>query len=509
MWLIKFWANPRAVVFVALTIALAVVGLLLSSFSDKTSAQQVPQVVISGTVVDNGGRGLIDVIISVDGTRRAVVVTGPGGVYSVSVPQGGSYILTPSQQATLFNPPSLRLDAVNSNQTNINFVGTRTRTYKVSGKVSDVTGRPLGDVVIRVSDSPQILTITGPTGDFNFDFLVAGTSYSMVPAKSGFTFDPPAIAISNLNGNLSGLQFVAVPSEKVRLSGIVTDSLGQPLTDVIVGLAGGESALSTTGTTGAFTFAVSSGRNYIVAPAREGYTFTPSSLSFTNLTQNQSSLSFVGAPAPTVTISGSVMDSNFTPLVDVPVVLTGSASITAPTNPVGIYGFKVLSTGTYTVTPVVPGLIFTPPSRTFASLTSDQINVNFVANPGGLNATDAQGRPLLNLGDASPTPTPDASPSPSPYASPTPFATPRANASPSPSPGSKQATKKEEKPSTPTPGAKPAEEKVAAVPANARGRRRRTRRRVVRSRVRSKRTRSTARKPRVSKAKPKPKPKRR
>ena len=360
--------NPRVIAALTCLSILASFSFMMPRSSANGSQDPQPQITISGAVLDNRGQPIADVMVSITGTRRASTLTSPSGTYIISLPMGGSYTLTPSSSGIVFQPSGLSFSDVNANISNANFVGTRTRTFKVSGRIVDPGGSAAGDVVIRVSDSPQVLTVSGPTGFYNFDHLTAGAPYTLTPSKAGVTFDPPSFTIANLNRDVSGINFIAVPQDSVRISGMVTDSTGQPLPDVIVGLSGPEPALTTTGVAGAYAFTVPSGANYLVAPARTGYSFTPSSLTFSNLTQNQSGANFVGATALTFTISGFVFDSNGAPMLDVPVSMIGSSNGTAPTGPIGNYSFTVLASGSYTIVPSVPGMIFTPPSRVFTNL---------------------------------------------------------------------------------------------------------------------------------------------
>src|SRR5262249_28988297 len=158
-----------------------------------------------------------------------------------------------------------------------------TRTYKVSGAVVDSSGRGAVDIVIRVAELPQTLTITGPSGSWSFD-LPAGASYTLTPSTTGSTFDPPSFSVDNLNRDYSRINFVEVPHDKVHIGGTVADDSGAPLPDVVVGLGGSNTFLTSTGAGGTFDFVVPKGGNYTVTPARNGYSFTPPTLSFNNVT---------------------------------------------------------------------------------------------------------------------------------------------------------------------------------------------------------------------------------
>jgi hypothetical protein len=263
----------------------------------------------------------------------------------------------------------------------------------------------------------------------------------VVPSKTGSTFDPPAFTIANLTRNYSQINFVEVPHDKVRISGTIFDDLGQPLQDVVVGLSGAAPSITSTGSSGVYGFTVVSGQSYSVAPARNGYTFNPPILTFSSLSQNQGSANFVGSRVPTLSVSGAVVDNNGNPMPDATVLLSGTASGAVPTSGVGGYSFQGLVAGSYTVTPVREGFVFSPPGRILANILSDQNNVNFVGVPGiqpadvssGINPA-ATSTPAANT---VPSPTPDeATPTPTPTPRPSPSASPTARTENKP-PGAK------------------------------------------------------------------------
>jgi protocatechuate 3,4-dioxygenase beta subunit len=410
----------------ALSLVIAIPSLELQT---NGAAAQAPQVTISGRIVDRNGRPMSDVVVFVEGSRRASALTSADGTYAVLLPAGGSYTVTPRRSAVVFRPATLSFSNVTTDQTNASFTGTDVRTFKVSGTVVDSTGGGVVDVVVRLGDSPQLLTLTSPSGAYSID-VAAGESYTVSPSKAGSTFDPPAFAIANANRNYSGINFVEVPHDKVRIGGTIFDDMGQPLQDVVVGLGGAAQIITSTGSSGSYGFTVASGQNYSVAPARNGYTFNPPILTFSALTENQGSANFVGIRVPTFSISGAVVDNNGNPMLDATVLITGTASGAIPTNGLGGYDFAGLVPGSYTVTPVREGFFFIPPSRILANILSDQNNVNFVGisgipanevSPGNNPATPTAANPVPSPSpnEATPTPTPTPTPLPSPTASPT------------------------------------------------------------------------------------------
>jgi hypothetical protein len=83
---------------------------------------------------------------------------------------------------------------------------------------------------------------------------------------------------------------------------------------------------------------------------------------------------------PHISISGHVADGTGTGVNNVTLTLNGSQSATMQTDGSGAYSFPNLSTGNYTVTPLLTGFTFTPASLSFANLDGDQ-TANFTGVP--------------------------------------------------------------------------------------------------------------------------------
>lgn len=94
----------------------------------------------------------------------------------------------------------------------------------------------------------------------------------------------------------------------------------------------------------------------------------------------------------TATISGTISDSSG-PLSNVSVALTGGRSLTTVTDSQGNYSFTDLPTDVnYLVSPARATYEFTPPSRSFVNLLSDQPNSNFTAQKTSFRITGTVGR---------------------------------------------------------------------------------------------------------------------
>jgi hypothetical protein len=99
----------------------------------------------------------------------------------------------------------------------------------------------------------------------------------------------------------------------------------------------------------------------------------------------------------TVSISGRVTDPSNNGINGIQVSLSGTTAATVTTSGNGNYTFgNLVSGGNYTVTPTTPGNEYTPPSRTFNSLTTNVTNADFVSIPAaGISDHDRQRRLLF------------------------------------------------------------------------------------------------------------------
>ena len=164
------------------------------------------------------------------------------------------------------------------------------------------------------------------------------------------------------------------------ITGTVKDNNNVPLSDTIVVLTAGTSVVFTTDATGAFAFNdLPAGQNFTVTPSKLNYTFAPLNQTFNNLTSNVTA-NFT-ATLNNYTISGRVRDLTGTGMAGVTVTLSGSMTGTMTTGADGSYAFTNLpGGGNYTVTPSLAKFMFSPPSSTITSLSSNRV-VTFFGFP--------------------------------------------------------------------------------------------------------------------------------
>ena len=149
-----------------------------------------------------------------------------------------------------------------------------------------------GDGVLDTGQANEVYLNDG-TGNFtaaDSSFFPAGRSFST------------AVIINNLDGVSGNEVFVVNAYDQqnklysaglvvatASISGTVTLTGGSgAVTDVTVTLSGGKTATTNPGSDGKYSFTgLEIGKDYTVAVALTGYTFTPSSKDFTNLSKNE------------------------------------------------------------------------------------------------------------------------------------------------------------------------------------------------------------------------------
>ena len=109
-----------------------------------------------------------------------------------------------------------------------------------------------------------------------------------------------------------------------------------------------------------------------VTPSKAGYTFSPTSRSYSSISTNQANQSYT-ATAVTYTISGSTGTAG----AGATITYTGGSTTANATT--GNYSFTVLGGWSGTVTPSKAGYAFTPISRSYSNLAANQTNQNYTA----------------------------------------------------------------------------------------------------------------------------------
>jgi hypothetical protein len=174
------------------------------------AAVVVPTYTISGTITPAGNAA--SAVVALTGPSSNSTTADSSGNYSFSGLANGTYTVTPSETGFTFTPTSQPVTVNNANVSAVNF-SAAAQTWSISGNVS-VAG---AGATVTLSGAASASTTADSSGNYSFAGLANG-SYTLTPAKSGFTFNPTSQNATVNNGNLLSLNFTATSSGSTGLA---------------------------------------------------------------------------------------------------------------------------------------------------------------------------------------------------------------------------------------------------------------------------------------------------
>jgi len=300
---------------------------------------------ISGLVKTPGDQGIAGVTMTFSDGGVSTTTTDAEGHYVKSVSSGWSGTVTPAKTGYIFDPSSRTYPSVTSSQIDQDYFAS---TSFVKGSVTNSIGA--GNYISEWYN--------------NQDSSGTGDSVS-VTAGSTTTIDAELAAVLPL------------------ISGAVKDSLSTGIEGVTITFSSG-GGTATTDSSGSYSRNVSDGWSGVATPAKAGYTFSPTSIDYTNVTSDKPNENYE-ATMLTYTISGNVSTSDAAGsmriqaagLIDVVMDgLPGDPKTDASGNysATADYGFSG------TVTPTKAGYSFSPSSMPYTNVTSDKLDQNYIAS---------------------------------------------------------------------------------------------------------------------------------
>src|SRR6266516_1952285 len=165
----------------------------------------------------------------------------------------------------------------------------------------------------------------------------------------------------------------SAPIPTSTISGHVVDGGGAPITGATLSLSGTLTRTTQSDVSGAYSFAGLPAGNYRIDITKSGFGFTPPSITFINVTADQTA-NFTAFVA--FSIGGQINGLMFN---GISVNLTGSQTRTVIADSNGHYAFDIVPAGgNYTVTPNSPYFNISPASAVFNNLSANQ-TANFDA----------------------------------------------------------------------------------------------------------------------------------
>ncbi len=159
--------------------------------------------------------------MQLSGSASGTTVVNASGNYSFSHLGTGTYTVTPSKSGFTFSPASqtLRISSRYNQLLTANFTATPiAQTFTLSGTVSPISNGMA--VTISLSGAATSTTTTDSSGNYVFSGLKNG-SYTVTPAKTGFTFTPTVLTVSIAGTNVGNVNFTATanPPQTYSISG--------------------------------------------------------------------------------------------------------------------------------------------------------------------------------------------------------------------------------------------------------------------------------------------------
>lgn len=236
------------------------------------------------------------------------------------------------------------------------------------------------------ANTTYIVSYYTPTGHYAADpyfFAQSGVDNpplhalaSGVDGQNGVFLYPPTNvqggfpSSSNLSANY-WVDVVYTSSNTYNISGTISGPGGAGAT---VSLSGTESAITTADASGNYSFNGVINGTYTVTPTNQGVTFSPASQPVTVNSSVVSGVNFTAVVSNPLSISGTIAGG-----AGATVQLSGAAVMTTTADASGNYSFGGLLNGSYILTPVESGFIFTPGTQSVTLSGSNATSVNFQA----------------------------------------------------------------------------------------------------------------------------------
>ncbi|HOQ79478.1 MAG TPA: chitobiase/beta-hexosaminidase C-terminal domain-containing protein, partial [Candidatus Cloacimonadota bacterium] len=340
----------------------------------------IPLYTVSGIVLAEG-QPLAGVNVYT-GTYSAI--TNALGEYSLNLPGMSSYVITPEKEGWVFDPQNYTLNNLNYNQTNINFNATPVY-FSITGN-ADIASTTITISSTLGNTYPSV--VSDAAGNYSIQGIAFHDTITLTPIKEGYTFVPSSKTINQISTNQI-VNFSAV-IQSFTVSGTVTEgAIG--LSGVIINYQTG-SVLSDAN--GDFSFNLSWYTSTTISFSKNGYRFIPATINITNIDQNMN-LNINAFPLQVFTISGTVLETNLSPLSNV-VINYGNNAVT--TDALGFYSFNALEGQDITLIPQKTGYSFTPEQITFQDISSNLVqNFNAIVAQYTVSGTiTSNGMPIVN-----------------------------------------------------------------------------------------------------------------
>lgn len=327
---------------------------------NRYATAEVPLYSISGTVSDGGGQPVRDVQIQINDNYgfSSTVTTDDVGHYSKTGLKSGTYTVSPTKSGYSITASSGNIfQSVNGANVVKDFTALG-QNYSISGLIIDAQGQPVPDAQVVINDNYgfSATTYANVNGFYRRPGVTNGI-YTVIATRSGYTIVPSSGNVFQTVNNADVVKDFTATSSDYSIAGTILNTVGQPVSGVIVQI-NDNYGYSSTVTTNANGYYMNSGMKnglYIVSPAKAGYGFSANSNN--NVVSvsgsNISAKDFTGTKVvDTYSISGFVLE-NGRPLSGVQMQINDNYGFaaTVTTDTAGYFTQGGLKNGMYIVAP--------------------------------------------------------------------------------------------------------------------------------------------------------------
>ena len=121
-----------------------------------------------------------------------------GATHADGVPECIGSIMRPTTTSSLTFCQFSRLEIAQYLEQSGQCLGGPASTRSIGGRVTDISGKPLGGVRMQVSGSSARTAQTDAGGGYLFNDLVVGGSYTITPSKDNYAFTPQSLTFNGL-----------------------------------------------------------------------------------------------------------------------------------------------------------------------------------------------------------------------------------------------------------------------------------------------------------------------
>ena len=253
----------------------------------------------------------------------------------------------------------------------------------ISGYVRDNNNVGVQNVTVVFSNGGATV-LTNGTG-FYSGSVAFGWSGTATPSGQGYNYTPINYSYTNVTADITDQDYVAA-TQYVKVSGNINwSSTSTPIEGVTVTFSNGGSTV-TTNADGYYEAFLIKPYNGTATPSGKGCDYTPSSITYTNISANEGNQDYVGS-SQYVSISGLINDADALPMEGVSVAFSNGES-TVLTDVNGFYEAFVTNGWSGTSTPSKTDYSFDPTSYSYTSLSTKQENQDYTGTEIALGLED-------------------------------------------------------------------------------------------------------------------------